>query len=500
MKNAETTKSPINDTDRVFAELALRYRDDPVFFVEHCLGHYTWSGQRDILNAVRDHERVAVRACHGISKTFTAAEIVAWFFDNYPDSKVITAAPTGRQVRELLWSEIGRLYQGSRYKLTGECQTVAIRTDKPEHSAIGFSTDNQSSAEGFHAPRLLFVLDEAKGIPEWLWSAIDGASTGGMVRWLVISTTDGVQMGSRFERVFNDTKNNDRWVKIHLKAKDSPFVSGEKFQHIVIPDLKRPDRFHRELVDPAKVPPMQMASQGWINNMATDYGPESVMYLTKVEGEIVDASADGVILLSQVYKMFENHSKSAASAEGAVEIGADIARGGDDDCVFFKRKGMRVVNKRVITTGSMPQKAKLVYVASELMKFADQDKTVRIKVDDTGLGGGVTDILQDSGYNVVPVNFGGTASDPDKYASVASEMWFTVAQNIDGISCPEDQRLQNELVGRRQKNLDKKGRRMIEPKDEYKKRMGRSPDVADGFLLCFYEAKLENYDKLVDKL
>ena len=92
----------------VQAELMRRYRDDPVFFVEHALGHMTWSKQREILKSVRDNEKTAVRASHGVSKTYAAAEAVVWFLNCVPNSKVITTAPTWTQIAMLLWSEINK--------------------------------------------------------------------------------------------------------------------------------------------------------------------------------------------------------------------------------------------------------------------------------------------------------------------------------------------------------------------------------------------------------
>ena len=71
-------------------------------------------------------------------------------------------------------------------------------------------------------------------------------------------------------------------------------------------------------------------------------------------------------------------------------------------------------------------------------------------------------------------------------------MWFEVAKIVHEIACPEIERLKVELVNRKYKKLDKKGRRSIESKDEYKKRIAKSPDLADAFLLCFYERKLKN--------
>ena len=170
------------ETHEVMAELMLSYQRDPVFFVEHALGHLTWSKQREVLRSVGENERTAVRASHSVSKTYSAAEVVVWFLNCFPDSKVITTAPTWTQMAKLLWAEIRAIYTRSRLALEGECLMTEIKTDDPDHYAIGFSTDKPARAEGWHAPAILFILDEAKGIPQWLWDSVRGSMTGGFCR------------------------------------------------------------------------------------------------------------------------------------------------------------------------------------------------------------------------------------------------------------------------------------------------------------------------------
>jgi phage terminase large subunit len=470
-------------TTEAMAELYAAYKADWVFFVEHALGHYTWSKQREILESVQNNPETAVRACHGVSKTFTAAEIAVIFLNCIEHSKVITTAPTFTQVKDLLWAEINAIYTRSRIKLLGECLVTEIKTNEPDSYAIGFSSDKPARSEGWHAPAILFIFDEAKGLPQWAWDSARGAMTGGFCRFLAISTTDGVQVGEQYHKIFTEKKGN--WNRIHISAHDSPYVTGEKFRSIEIPDPSRPDIFKTKFTDPKDVV-IQIASPGWIQKCKDDWGEDSVLYQTKVLGEISDAGSDSIIKLSQILKMFANAQNAAFDATGQEEMGIDVARGGADDTTFWRRKGMKITDFRVITSSALPEKAKTDFIAKEAEAFVDCNKEVRIKVDDTGVGGGVTDILQADGYNAIPVNFGASAKDPDKYPNTIAEMWHEVGALIGEISCPENSRLQTELANRKRLPLDKKGRRVVESKDDYKKRGFRSPDVADGFLLAFY--------------
>ena len=101
------------------SDLIVRSREDPVFFIEQVLGSQLWSKQKEICYAVRDHERVAVPASFGVGKTYLAARLALWFLFGFREAKVVSTAPTLRQVKDLLWAEIRHAYQKSHVKLGG---------------------------------------------------------------------------------------------------------------------------------------------------------------------------------------------------------------------------------------------------------------------------------------------------------------------------------------------------------------------------------------------
>lgn len=84
------------------------YSKRPVEWVREFLGGDPWEKQEEILRALAGPERVTVRACHGVGKTWTAAGAALWFLYTRQPSVVLTTAPTLRQVREVLWREIRR--------------------------------------------------------------------------------------------------------------------------------------------------------------------------------------------------------------------------------------------------------------------------------------------------------------------------------------------------------------------------------------------------------
>lgn len=170
--------------------------------------------------------------------------------------------------------------------------------------------------------------------------------------------------------------------------------------------------------------------------------------------------------------------------DGAIEVGVDVARMGNDRTEFVMRKGLREIARQTFT------KLRTTEVCDRLEGFVDFDKEVLLKVDDTGVGGGVTDEMMKRGYNVMAINFGAKAGDPDKYPNLISEAWFHMASIMDSISLHRDNDLLMELSSRKWV-MDSKGRRGVESKDSYKKRGYRSPDKADATILCFYTPEIK---------
>ena len=144
-----------------------------------------------------------------------------------------------------------------------------------------------------------------------------------------------------------------------------------------------------------------------------------------------------------------------------------------------KRRGMKVIAEKIY------QGADTQLVACTAWEMAGRNPSVCIKVDDDGVGGGVTDKLRDLGArNIVPVHNGGNPDNSRLYTTCADEQWFTIP--LDMADIPNDPDLMAELSGRQYKYTPD-DRKKVESKAEFKKRYGRSPDKADALLLCFYK-------------
>jgi len=149
------------------------YRDDPTGWVDSRLGEFTWSKQRDVLASVRDNRRTAVHSCHGTGKSWLAARIAAWWIETHRpgDAFVVTSAPTGKQVKAILWREIGRAHAKGRLSgRTNQTEWWGDTVDEDTGKVIGeelvafgqkpsdFAPD---AFQGIHARFVLVIFDEA---------------------------------------------------------------------------------------------------------------------------------------------------------------------------------------------------------------------------------------------------------------------------------------------------------------------------------------------------
>jgi hypothetical protein len=301
--------------DEVREEVAA-WRRDPALFVRSVLGVRTlWEKQVEILEALRDHPRVAVAACHDSGKTYLAACAAWWFSLAYQPAKVITTAPTDRQVRQLLWAEIRALHGNARVPLPGNVLTTHWQMPgHPDWFMTGFATTQDSAQEhatrfqGYHSPNLLLIFDEASGIERPIWDAADGLMTSGHCRHLAIGNpTDPT---GEFARAYRSTD----WHSIQIDALQTPnLVSGED----TVPFL---------------------VSNGWVADMRRKYGEGAPAYLSKVRGLFPGAADDTLIALGWVQEAL---TRTAEPQPDAVRsMGVDVARFGSDlTCIYVVEGG-----------------------------------------------------------------------------------------------------------------------------------------------------------------
>ena len=111
-----------------------------------------------------------------------------------------------------------------------------------------------------------------------------------------------------------------------------------------------------------------------------------------------------------------------------------------------------------------------------------------IFVDKIGIGSGIVDRLKELGVPVIGVNSASRAEDSERYANKRAEIWYRLKEWLeDGPNrLPKDPALIADISAPSYKTSSN-GSRLIESKDDMKKRGMRSPDGADALAMTFAE-------------
>ena len=466
------------------AEALRRIQSDPEFFVHRGLaGPPRWAGQIDILNSVRDNPETLVISGHGLGKTAVFADVAIWFMYAYAPAKVITLAPTGRQVESLLWSEIRKRHDQSRIELPGRMLRTSWEIGA-EHFAMGISPDISLSPEdqgvklqGYHGEHVLVIFDEGMGIDEAFWTAKDALLTGGFCRFLAGANPTAAS-GPMYE-----SWKKSRAKKIRLSMFDSPnFVaSGVKD----LDDLKKmlpwsDEKIQRE----TKVVVPALTTVLWAVGRLRKWGEGSPLFLSRVMATWPEQGVDSLFSLAWLEactsvdprkkNMIGPHRKS---------LGIDVARYGSDNTAFIGINGGAMVYHEVY------QGQDTQWTANRAIKLIREDGYDTVVIDTTGLGAGVTDRVQewvsDSGNPCSVIEFQGgekptTKADQERYTNRRAQAFWELREMVQGkeIGLADEGDLFHQLSNMKFR-YTKEGRIEIEGKDQMKRRGLASPDEGD---------------------
>ena len=458
MKTAPPRKAP--NPWLVAAELIdpVRYDEDPVRWADDKADRFLWSGQAQIIESVRDHPQTAVKSCHTIGKSFTAATASGWWIDAHPagEAFVVTSAPTGPQVKAILWREINRLHKQAG--LAGHTNLTEWYNDG-ELVAFGRKPNDYepTAFQGIHAKFVLVVLDEACGIPKALWDAAMSLVSNEHNRVLAIGNPDDET--SHFHTVCQP---DSGWNVITIAAQDTPTFTGEKV--------------------PAAVAEV-LISKEWVERRKLDWGEDSPVYQSKVLAEFPSEGPNVVVPGRLVAQARTVEFPDVAPRVGGLDVGA-----GGDKSILAWRAGRRLESMQSWNTRDPIE---LVDLAAEHIRLLKLDE---LRVDVIGWGWGIYGSLRALANDgrlgtcqiVTPVNVAERAHDADQFINRRAELWWMAREALrsgDWDLCSLDDDAAAELSAPRYKIT--KDRIQVEAKDDIRKRLGRSTDKADAILMAY---------------
>jgi hypothetical protein len=362
-------------------------------------------------------------------------------------------------MESILWAEIGSLYNNAKVPLGGRLLRTSLTLDE-KWFALGLSTDEGDRFQGFHAENILLIMDEAPGIEPKIYEAAQGILTSRGAKTLLIGNPTSPS------GPFFDYFKNPLWKAFHISCYESPAI-------------KEPDKY------PA------LTSLKWIEERKAEWGEASPMFISRVLGQFPTEGSDTLIPLSwchqAVIRWQKDKEKDRKARSDRVYLGLDVARYGDNKTVLSTYGDGKLLAQRAIQKKSVMDAVQMV--VHEAISLGP--KLMQVAVDDTGLGGGVTDRLRELGYPVLGMNNAAKPTDQTHFKLSRDEQYWNLRELFRSgeIMIPDNDTLISQLSAIKYKVMPGTNKIMVETKDEMRKRGLKSPDEMDSLVLATWGAR-----------
>lgn len=475
--------------EQAVAELQRRdksdsYFNDPVGWARDIAGVTLWSKQREIAESLVNNRNVAVKAGHGVGKSFLASVLICWWVDTrFPNVYVASTAPSGAQISAILWREIRKMKNeiSRRYKeglidheLPGYITSDNIWKDN-EGQWIGFGRKppehkEDDAFQGIHEGAVLAIGDEAVGLTEQIIDALGNiTSNEGSRRLLIANPTNPA---SYFGKLFKHP--TGAWEFHTISVLDSPNFTDEK-------NSMPPEALAR------------LTSPDYVDDKKLEYGEDSPRYKARVLGEFAYELGDTLIKTEDVAVAVD--TEIIPGGDDPLVLGVDVARFGQDLSVIYSNQAGRL--RYVDSKGG---ETRTTEIATWVHRHAVDLNATEVRVDAHGVGGGVADQLvaiPGRKYTVIEMNSNKATPDPKQWHNTRAYWWdmFRSALragqiDIDATTNPDMfEKLHDELTMVEYKFSNQTGGLLIESKDDMKKRKVKSPDFADAAIYATAESE-----------
>ncbi len=503
-----------------------QYKDDPNGFANKVLGVQLVPKAAEIIESLgQPPYRTLVPSCNAYGKTFLAAVTVLWWFCTRSPCMILTTAPSMKQVKDNLWKEIRRLARNARLKipfLPKACR-IERNSNGSDDLAFGVTAKDDTGLQGKHGPNQLFIIDEATGVAPLIWEAILSMWRPPGHAWLAILNPTNTNNQAYFE--YTQAGRNRSWKVIRLDAREHPnILAGLQGEEPPVPDAVRLEQFETQLIGYSQLvggTPLASDVQ-WPPEWATDYiartGKKPQWYRP---GPLAEARLLGRYPTQGICSVWSDGDWIAATRVGLdplkfkvgeiPELGVDVAREGDDNTALHSRcgwislaheetNGLR--GNEVI--GAVIQSCRFLAYWFNSAEWNQQpfrrgdfrpidEFQIPIKIDSTGMGGTLGDMLRSMGYRAVDIDASTLPNDPKNYPRRRHELWFSVVMmarmNLLDLSRLDEEDLEQLRIQAMAPTyeLDHLARRKVCDKKITKKLIGRSPDGMDALNLAYAE-------------
>lgn len=398
----------------------------------------------------------AVASGHGIGKTALMSWLDQWFMSTNVNPRIVVTANTFNQLSTKTWSELSKWHNLMIHKhLFTWTATKYYANDNPAEwkaDATPWSKHNSEGFAGTHADAVMYLYDEASAIDDIIWEVSEGAMTTARCLWIVFGNP--TRNTGRFRQCFG--KFRHRWITRSIDSRTARKTNKAKIKQ-------------------------------WIQ----DYGIDSDFVRVRVLGKF-PRFASGSLVSEEQLEYCMTKFEAIGYEMYPLSICCDVARGGDDlttvgvwqrnfchELIGYQKPDNS--KQTVVRTASL--------CAQAYRHFQEKypGRKIHIFVDDNGVGGGVTDILESWGLPVTGVDSGGHATDPKKFINKRAEMWWlggvAISNGYDLRNA--DLRVKDDMINMTYWHQPGNMKIQMEAVKDLKDRSLPSPDFGTNFVLQF---------------
>lgn len=526
-----------------FAKQRQEWKANPIAFFEEVLEIKLPLHQKKMLLDCLNHNRVSICTGNSIGKSFIIGALAFfWFFTNVSDETdnstvCIITSVVFSQVKRSIFANIrhfakradnyvkkrfGEEYNFLTKEFSESPNTVEYWFNELSY-IMGISTDNSNAISGIHATNLMIIFDEAQGIPESTYSGFRGVLQSGKAKQILLGNPT-LPNGPTGE-FFNAMQSDSDFHRITISAFDTPnFVeTGITLDSMLLPESD-PDNWRNKLdkycgtnykralqSDKVGIWENDVIDRFPFTNLVNPISAFSVLkscgmnceqydFLTRIRALFPLGEGNCVINQQWLEDSMNNYSNPEKHDSGIRSMGVDISGGlGRDFSTIAVRDGN-----------------KIIYIEEYQMRAPEfEDEIIRIYeefgceyccVERDGIGKPIYDHLEYRDViNIIPINSGGSAgySEPLNYEEETKtqemkqlynrkrdELWFNLRNLLNPyineypILLPKHYKLKKHLMCADWKK-GQTGKIQVLPKEEMRKKIKESPDLADAVIFAF---------------
>lgn len=461
--------------------------------------NHTWDGTKnpfyEVFKALANGQSVGLESGTGTGKSHLLARVMFWYLDCFEDSLVVSTAPKQSQLKQVLWAEVSKAFpKFKKIRPNAALYSLKVAVDDQSDDMGGYMAigavagvkageESATRLQGFHRKRMLFLIDEMAGVPMAILNAI---------KQTIANPKKNLILG-----VGNPDNQNDALHK-HCTSPDVRHIISSSFDHI---NVVRQNAGRGTVIDGA-------ITKESIELRIKEYGEKSNIIQSRIRGRSTEQTSNALIRKEWLEQCYQSHHPDTQNSFNAVGVDVSNSDSGDKSAVAYG-KGNTLTELYTFQARANYLAYNLIYEKNELLVkgLCPPDHIYNIPtvqsygilasgigVDAVGIGVSTVHTLHAEYWRGICSLQGkpfDAAIQKDyegrnlySYVSLRAQMYFLFAHDLMNNKlniCIQDYAMWGELFKQATniKYVTSSSSITVEKKEDFKKRLGYSPDALD---------------------